>query len=41
MKSFFAACVAAIILAVIGAVVRDGVFQESSEDAFTVHGVRT
>jgi hypothetical protein len=41
MKSFVAACVAAIVLAVIGAVVLDGVLQESSEDAFTVHGVRT
>jgi hypothetical protein len=41
MKSFVAACVAAIVLAVIGAVVLDGVVQKSSEDAFTVHGVRT
>jgi hypothetical protein len=40
MKSFFAACVAAIILALAGVVVLDGAFQQTSEHAYTVPGVR-
>jgi hypothetical protein len=41
MNAFLAACVAAIVLAVIGVVVLDGAVQESSEQAYTVPGVRT
>jgi hypothetical protein len=41
MKAFFAACLAAIVFALIGVAVLDGVLQESSEQAFTAHGVRT
>jgi len=41
MNAFFAACVAAIVLAVIGVVVLDGAVQETSEQAYTVQGVRT
>jgi hypothetical protein len=41
MKAFVAACLAAIVLAVIGVVVLDSAVQETSEQAYTVHGVRT